>query len=155
MKELISVLIILSVALFALALGYLVYETLHSGANQRYITVYKNYRKGGRKKHKCPSGCVRGICEYGEYCRNHYPPHPKCCAFDFQCQGCRDPETDKVYLPGEDLGRVGYIDANYYTAKTPEEVRELNMEIRKQNEYVRMLNKRIRRQNERVLETQY
>lgn len=155
MHSLITLMIFLTIVIFFIAIGYLLYEFLHSSAHQRYVTVYNNYRKRKNQTHKCPSGCVRGVCEYGEYCRHHYPPNPRCCAFNFQCQNCKDPETGNIYRPGDEEDLLASINANYYTANSPSEINELNREIARQNQYVKELNKRVKRQNERVLETQY
>ena len=152
MHSLLILMICLSVVIFLISLGYLLYESIYINTHNKYINLYKTKRDENRK---CPSGCVRGLCEYGEYCRNHYPPNPRCCAFDFQCQNCKDPNTGKIYRPEDEEDLMASIDANYYKANTPGEINELNREIERQNIYVKELNKRIRRQNEKVLETQY
>lgn len=155
MHSLVTLMIFLSIAIFFVALGYLLYEFIYSSAHHRYVTVYNDYRKRKDQTHKCPNGCIRGRCEYGEYCRNHYPPNPRCCAFNFQCQNCKDKDTGNIYRPGDEEDLMASINANYYKANTPGEINELNREIVRQNEYVKELNKRIKRQNEKVLETQY
>lgn len=153
MNSVIVLMITLSFLLFFMALGYLLYEYVYTTTNRKYVDVYNDYRRKKDQMHKCPKGCVRGVCEYGQYCRDHFPPNPKCCAFNFQCMNCKDRKTGDVYRPDDEVDLLASINHQYYKADTPGEIKQLNREIARQNQYIEKVNRKIRRDNQRFIKT--
>lgn len=150
MDIVLTVLVIISVLVVAAIIAWILYEVIDNNTNNLYKKLpFDSYYVGkGKNMRKCPKGCVRGVCKHNKYCRNHYPPHPKCCAFDFQCQYCRDQKTGEYYLePGDD----DYIDKNYYKDGNDFDRQDLNRDIMKENRYIRRINKDIRRKNKKIM----
>jgi len=136
--------IILVVVLLAIG-AYFLYEYVEYSVDQAYRELPTKVRVGSGKNMKnCPKGCTRGTCKYNPKCRNHLGSDPECCAFDFQCQYCRD-KTGEYYLkPWENP----WIDSEYNNPDAPTD--ELNQVIQEQNDYIKQLNKQIRHKNDMI-----
>lgn len=126
---------------------FLLHQYVEHKVNQDYKKLPTSVKVGsGKNMRNCPKGCIRGTCKYNPKCKNHLGAHPECCAFDFQCQYCRDKNGEYYLKPGNNP----YIDANYYQPGKMTSTSELNRAIGEQNEYIFKLNKNIRKKNEEI-----
>ena len=121
--------------------------------NRKINNSYKNMlntksRVGNAKKlKKCPKGCIRGTCDYKYHCNNPFLEKSDCCAFDFECQYCKDITGEYYLKPGENPK----LDFDLYNPDSIKTQKELNEVITKQNKYIMKLNKNIKRKNKYIL----
>ena len=103
MDLLLSILLILVIMIFSGIMLWVVYKIVEKSSNNMYkqLPFHAVYVGSGKNMKICPKGCTRGVCDLNKYCKDHHGPKPKCCAFDFQCNYCKDPKTGLFYLePG-------------------------------------------------------
>ena len=125
---------------------------LHQYVEHKVNNDYKNLPTkvkvgSGKNMKSCPKGCIRGTCKYNPKCRNHLGSNPECCAFDFQCQYCKDKSGEYYLKPGYNP----YIDMNYNSNEDLTTTEELNKAIEEQNKYIFKLNKDIMRTNKEIM----
>ena len=142
-------LIIVLILIVVLAIGlFFLYEYVEHKVDQNYRELPTKVKVGsGKGMRNCPKGCIRGSCNYKVNCRSHLGNNPKCCAFDFQCQYCRDENGEYYLKPGNNP----YIEANYNIADELNSTEELNNAIAEQNRYIIKLNKEIKRKNNEIM----
>ena len=143
-------LIIALIVIVVMGVGiFLLHEYVDYKVDNDYRNLPTSVKVGsGSGMKSCPNGCIRGTCNYQAHCRDHMGANPQCCAFDFQCQYCKDNNGEYYLKPDYNP----YIDSNY--SETPSElstVEELNEAIAEQNRYIRQLNKDIRRKNKEIM----
>lgn len=126
----------------------LLYQYVEHKVNNEYKNLPTKVKLGsGSNMKSCPSGCTRGTCKYNPKCRNHLGANPECCAFDFQCQYCKD-KTGNYYLK-PDVNP--HVDMNYNINDNLTTTEELNEAIAEQNRYISKLNKDIMRTNRKIM----
>lgn len=142
-------LIIVLILIVVLAVGlFFLHEYVEHKVDQNYRNLPTKIKVGsGKGMRNCPKGCIRGSCNYQVHCRNHLGNNPECCAFDFQCQYCRDENGEYYLKPGNNP----YIEANYNTADDLNSTEELNDAIAEQNRYIIKLNREIKRKNNEIM----
>ena len=141
-----SIFVTLVVIIFCLVLAYVVYNIIDNNTNNKYKNLPFHSYYSGKSKHmkKCPNGCIRGRCDYNKYCRDHFPPYPKCCAFDFQCNYCKDVDTGLYYIqPGYDDN----IENKYNKQMNESQTEIMNRDIKNNNQYINRINRKIKNIN--------
>jgi len=74
--------------LFIYVMFEYVMKYLHTKYQHLYSYYDDRYSRGLRKG--CLSGCTpEGTCPGGNFCYDDQGPNPSCCAYDFQCNSCK------------------------------------------------------------------
>ena len=146
--------IIVIIVILVIALLY----TILDKKNNKNATEYKfvlPFSGNGENMNNCPKGCVRGRCETHNSNKpeNHDNKHNKHnkhnlhCKYDFDCQYCRNPDTNMFYVDGnynnEKIIIPHYDDKNYNQS-------QLNREIIADNKYIHELNEEIIKHNNQI-----
>jgi len=136
--------------MFYIILGFVVFVALAAF----FILLFRYYDTRTRREYKdlyndeyykrgsgdCPAGCNAGVCQ-NDFCRDHRPPHPKCCAFDFQCKYCKNADGDPFAKVYEEIKR------DYRQFQDNEETRRLNDRIFDENLYIAKINTYLKENN--------
>lgn len=141
-----TLILIFTLIIFIIIFTFISYKIINNNINDKYKQLPFNsyYTKKSKNIKKCPHGCVRGRCDYNKYCKDHFPPYPKCCAFDFQCNYCKDVDTGMYYIqPGYDDN----IEYKYNKKMNQDQTDLFNDQIRENNKYIRRINKKINKIN--------
>ena len=90
----------------------------------------------------CKQGCVRGRCTH----KNTNKNTKNGCKYDFQCNYCKDKETDQFYI---DLTNYEELQPIYDEQKkiSTSQTEDLNNIIQENNEYINELNDKIQDYN--------
>lgn len=121
----------------------LLFRYLDNKVKQEYndLTEEEYYKHVNPNGH-CPSGCIKGKCEYNGVCNNPFASNPKCCVYNWQCKNCPDVLTqDEFVQEYED------IKAKYRQMQTDEDIKRLNDRIFKENVYIARINKYVTNDN--------
>ena len=88
----------------------------------------------------CKKGCIRGRCRTNNSNSKDY------CKYDFQCNYCKDRETNQFYVDLTNYEEV-LPDYDLQEELSKNQSEDLNNEIKENNEYIDDLNDKIRKYN--------
>ena len=132
----------LTIIVILIGLYYLVNKTNLIVPKYQQINTYtiQQQPKGFSSENMdiCKSGCVRGRCKNSNSKNG--------CKYDFQCNYCKDKETDQFYV---DLTNYEELQPIYDEQKkiSTSQTEDLNDIIQENNEYINNLNEKIQDYN--------